>query len=385
MASDDEDESLAHFLESEVLSELSDTEELERVEQENEREEEERDGKRLRIEEGELSEQEGKEQQEAKKIRIEEGEICDEGLSRALRSSSSTSLSSVELETEVETAFSPSKRSDTIIVDNSNDGRHSTESKPIPKRIETGIFSQIPTELLYHILKFLSSEDLVSCSLVCRFLNFAASDESLWRRLYCMRWGLLPPKKLRECAWKKLYIQRDDEDMAEFVRNCPSEFKEYYIQMQVAKRSQAPHPSQVNDDRIILDKTLADQVSMWKSSRGLAETVVLNHACSGESCTYYQIGDVFVCEKTGNVHVCDDTCKEVIMDPTNELLVCTISGRCFDRLLSPAEMEPDAEQQQGGVTDEAEPFMGSGRFARAYLLGYNCEDEKELEAALRFC
>lgn len=22
-----------------------------------------------------------------------------------------------------------------------------------------------------------------------------------------MRWGLLPPKKLRECAWKKLYIQ----------------------------------------------------------------------------------------------------------------------------------------------------------------------------------
>lgn len=40
--------------------------------------------------------------------------------------------------------------------------------------------------------------------------------------------------------------------------------------------------------------------------------------------------------------VCDDTCKEVIADPANELLVCTISGRCFDRLLSPAEMEPDA-------------------------------------------
>ena len=39
--------------------------------------------------------------------------------------------------------------------------------------------------------------------------------------------------------------------------------------------------------------------------------------------------------------VCDDTCREVVMDPTNELLVCTISGHCFDRLLSPAEMEPD--------------------------------------------
>lgn len=33
--------------------------------------------------------------------------------------------------------------------------------------------------------------------------------------------------------------------MVELVRNCPSEFKEYYIQMQVAKRSQAPLPSQV--------------------------------------------------------------------------------------------------------------------------------------------
>lgn len=60
--------------------------------------------------------------------------------------------------------------------------------------------------------------------------------------------------------------------------------------------------AQVNDDRIILDKTLADQVSTWKRSRGLGETTVLNHACSGENCTYYHIGDVFVCEKTGNVH-----------------------------------------------------------------------------------
>ncbi|KAF5741962.1 F-box protein SKIP31 isoform X3 [Tripterygium wilfordii] len=201
-----------------------------------------------------------------------------------------------------------------------------------------------------------------------------------------MRWGLLPPTyKLRESAWKKLYIQRDEEDMIELVRNCPSEFREYYIQMQAAKRSQAPLPSQVKDDRIVLDRTVADQVSLWKSSRGLTDKVVTDHTCSGETCSYHQIGDVFVCEKTGHVHVCDDTCREVIMDPTNELLVCTISGHCFDRLLSPAEMEPDPDQQQGGVTDEAEPFMGSGRFARAYLLGYNCNDEEELEAALRIC
>lgn len=38
--------------------------------------------------------------------------------------------------------------------------------------------------------------------------------------------------------------------------------------------------------------------------------------------------------------VCDETCREVVINPVNELLVCTISGLCFDRLLSPYEMEP---------------------------------------------
>ncbi|XP_076915119.1 F-box protein SKIP31-like isoform X2 [Bidens hawaiensis] len=270
----------------------------------------------------------------------------------------------------------------------SEEKEEAKKKKPRVDRIDGGgVFSLVPPELFPHILKFLSSEDLVSCSMVCRFLNFASSDESLWRRLYCMRWGILPPTgKLRDCAWKKLYIQRDEEDMVEFVRNCPTEFKEYYIQMQVAKRSQAPLPSQLKDDWMILDKSVADQVSIWKKSKGLTDKVFSDHDCSGERCSYYQIGDVFVCENTGYVHVCDDACKEVVLDPDNELLVCTISGHCFDRLLSPSEIGGDMEeQQQAGVTDEAEPFMGSGRFARAYQLGYNCEDEKELEACLRFC
>ncbi|KAI3792890.1 hypothetical protein L2E82_06781 [Cichorium intybus] len=308
--SEDEDEHLAHFLESEVLSEISDQEDA------KSEEEEVRQPKRLRVEQN--------------------GGVNNRVIN--------------------------------------------------PRRIDDGFFSRIPPELFPHILKFLSSEDLVSCSLVCRFLNFASSDESLWRRLYCMRWGILPPtKNLRDRAWKKLYIQRDEEDMVEFVRNCPIEFKEYYIQMQVAKRSQAPLPCQLKDDWMILDKSVADQVSIWKKSKGLTDKVFADHDCSGETCSYYQIGDVFVCETTGYVHVCDDTCKDVVLDPENELLVCTISGHCFDRLLSPSETGDMEEQQQAGVTDEAEPFMGSGRFARAYQLGYNCEDEKELEACLRFC
>ncbi|GAB2295928.1 hypothetical protein Dimus_030076 [Dionaea muscipula] len=333
---DEEDESLARFLESEVLSEVSD-------EDEEEKEVMERPAKRCRVED----------------VIVE-----------------------LDIRSEITVA------TDGLKADVLNQGNSGSNTKMDMRRIESGVLSKIPAELFRHILKFLSSEDLISCSSVCKFMNHVASDESLWRRLYCMRWGLLPPtKKLRECPWKKLYIQRDEQDVIGFVRNCQMEFREYYIQMNAAKRSQAPLPSQVIDEGLISDKTVADQVSIWKSSKGLTDAVTNDHSCSGETCTFYQIEDVFICEKTGQVHVCDDTCRDAILDPTSQLLVCTISGHCFDRLLSPAEAESgsDTEQQQDIVADEPEPFMGAGRFARAYLLGYNCAVEKELEAALKFC
>jgi len=265
--------------------------------------------------------------------------------------------------------------------------RRQAKGKAVAPQIDTGMFSSIPPELFLQIFKFLSSEDLISCALVCRFMNAAASDETLWRRLYCMRWGLASNAKFRECAWKNLYIQRDREDMVEFVRNTPTEFREYYIQMQASKRSQAPLPSEVNDDKVILDKTIADQVSTWKSSRGLTDESVKGHSCSGNTCSYTQIGDAYICEKTGRVHVCDDACREFVLDQSSGLLLCTISGHCFERWLCPDDEwdADDTDQQQGGVVDEPEPFMGSGRFARAIMLGYNCTDEKELEQALRFC
>lgn len=415
---DDEDEPLAQFLESEIFS-LSDQDE-EMVEDILDEGDVKRKGKRLKVDDGtdgfegeeerltkkmrvmededeyedeiegkekqELDEEEEEEKREAKAMKIEEEEDDEEEKVKALLSSPSMSAPvEVEAEAEAECASSPPRMSQSVMDNHNSVSSTSNNTRQVPSRIETGILSKVPPELLRHILKFLSPEDLVACTLVCKFLNFAASDESLWRWLYRMRWGLLlPTRKPRDCAWKKLYIQRDADDMMEFVRNTPVEFKEYYIQMQAAKRSQAPPPSQVNDDRIILDKTVADQVSIWKKSKGLGDKVVIDHVCSGETCTYYQIGDVYVCEKTGHVHVCDDTCREVVPDPINGLLVCTISGHCFDRMLSPSEMELDGEQLQVGNTDEAEPFMGSGRFARAYLLGYNCDDEKELEDALRF-
>ncbi|CAI9094980.1 OLC1v1030827C2 [Oldenlandia corymbosa var. corymbosa] len=371
MASDDDDESLAQFLESEVLSAMSDQEDEKReggIEEENEdgdantmlfveddfideaeevemrKEEEENEDaedkeiNKMLIEDGGTScddedkEQEQGEERKAKRKKIEE---VDSSINRQ-----PMMLKACNMLSSTESASLSPKVTET---DEGKGGKGNSSDKG-RKRLETGNLSKVPPELFRNILKFLSSEDLVSCSLACRFLNLAASDESLWRSLYSMRWGLLPPKKLRECAWKKLYIQRDEEDMVELVRSCPPEFKEYYIQMQAAKRSQAPLASQVLDDRVSIDKTVTDQVSSWKSSRGLGDKVVADHACSGDKCSYFNIGDAFVCEKTGNVHVCGDTCKEAVADPVNELLVCTISGRCFDRLLSPDEIESEVRK-----------------------------------------
>ena len=59
-------------------------------------------------------------------------------------------------------------------------GKALTAEQP---QIDTGMFTHVPVELFLQIFKFLSSEDLISCALVCRFMNAAASDETLWRRL----------------------------------------------------------------------------------------------------------------------------------------------------------------------------------------------------------
>ncbi|CDY35006.1 BnaA01g27280D [Brassica napus] len=72
-----------------------------------------------------------------------------------------------------------------VVVDKDVDQKENGHNKDRngAKRIESGDFTKVPTELFRHIFKFLSSEDLLSCALVCKFLNFTASDESLWRRL----------------------------------------------------------------------------------------------------------------------------------------------------------------------------------------------------------
>jgi hypothetical protein len=101
-------------------------------------------------------------------------------------------------EVEVDAANNKRKQDSGSDGDGGSDGEHNkrvrraqAKGKAVAPQIDTGMFSNIPSELFLQIFKFLSSEDLISCALVCRFMNALAcrfmnalaSDETLWRRL----------------------------------------------------------------------------------------------------------------------------------------------------------------------------------------------------------
>lgn len=41
---------------------------------------------------------------------------------------------------------------------------------------------------------------------------------------------------------------------------------------------------------------------------------------------------MYICKQCGREHVCDDSCKERVLDTANGMPVCPISGMCFDQL-----------------------------------------------------
>ena len=73
-------------------------------------------------------------------------------------------------------------------------------------------------------------------------------------------------------------------------------------------------------------------VAQWRVEHGLPEAPDADHTCSGR-CSFVNIVDnVYICEHCGREHVCDDSCRERVLDTANGLPVCPISGMCFDQL-----------------------------------------------------
>lgn len=152
--------------------------------------------------------------------------------------------------------------------------------------------------------------------------------------------------------------------------------KEYYVQMATGKRSQTLGRAHSDDMLSPLGSGAArdapgEALLRWRRDRGFANPPgsgawPAEHPCAaaaagGPSCTACTFaglgGGVFVCERSGWAHVCDEGCRERVVDHSSDLLVCPVSGRCFDRMLSAHEEEQqcaggNAGGFGGGVGDD---------------------------------
>ncbi|KAK9803959.1 hypothetical protein WJX72_008184 [[Myrmecia] bisecta] len=260
-----------------------------------------------------------------------------------------------------------------------------------------GAFEAVPDEVLLRVLSFLPADDLTSCAQSCRYFQRTAADDILWRRLFYARWGRLPGKRSlvnrwgrppgeggkssdAPHSWKAYYMEKDGIEMSEVEQKVPAFLREYYLQMTAAKRSKCLGRAH-SDDMMFGTSRVADAIASWRRQHGFdVSKAPAAHGCPGR-CSFRQLGpSAFVCERTGWAHVCDDACRERIVDEATDMLVCPISGRCFERMMTEWEEEAHTRTKGEDRADEgAEDCSMSGRLGEAYVAGYNCTNEAELQ------
>lgn len=131
--------------------------------------------------------------------------------------------------------------------------------------------------------------------------------------------------------------------------------------MQKAKRSMVLgvcQHSELCDNEA--DTSVGKMIAKWLKKNGFPDTCSKKiDECPGP---FIKIGDAdaYVCEKSGWVHICDcDTCSERVIDRTSGQLVCPVSGRTFERLMSTCEEQQLYDEDR---TDENnEDFSVSGK------------------------
>eukprot|EP00803_Ostreobium_quekettii_P002741 evm.model.scf_733EXC.1 EVM.evm.TU.scf_733EXC.1 scf_733EXC:26485-27807(-) len=177
---------------------------------------------------------------------------------------------------------------------------------------------------------------------------------------------------------ESMYGEKDAAEMEETVEAAPIEAVEMYSEKQRAKRHECLGVGQFAELALgITDTNLAQHVSEWLKAHGFPGTPRVKTRLCRSPGPYVQIGDAFICQKSGFVHICGEHCRECVLDPATNALVCPISGRSADRKMTEWE-----EFSMTGNVPEADIEDFSGRVGRTYTSGYKCSNESELR---RFC
>ena len=280
-------------------------------------------------------------------------------------------------------------------VEEEEDVKRSTKTKRtrVPVRTNSEL-SSLPHDLIEHIFKHLSAEDVCSCSKTCKiFREVANTSESIWHRLYFSRWsssdetGTEPKTRTTPAAtssaennfWLGKYFAKDKKDMAAALQNVPLSQKRIYADVQASKRSEVP--VQANDILLAASashlKNVASSIRSWKERKGLVEVVENNHKCGkGFGCSYHRIGTIFLCEQSGREHRCGSSCDaQLLIDGE---FVCGISGVTSTNTTEEFTVPKGAnEDEEFGLINE--PNFGGGFISNAFEQGYNCENEQELK------
>ncbi|KAJ9512920.1 hypothetical protein QJQ45_029063 [Haematococcus lacustris] len=274
---------------------------------------------------------------------------------------------------------------------------------------------QLPGEVLVRVCAFLSAQDLCSLSPASHLLQRLAGEELLWRRLYCARWGR-PTQQRGEASWKAQYRMRDVEEWraaVDAMQDAP-DTGALYLHAQRARRQTCLGRSHVDDPMEVPLSLTQERLAAWRrrfaahstapstecvppakkqccaSPQGLPlATAAVDAPGSAASMPGEQGQAALQVEdpkeaaggSSGQPEVAGAAAAqqvsrrpgEAVVDPTHSMLVCPISCRTVDRMMSEWELEELNRGREGPLGHDEQDVAAdfSGFVGRAFERGYN--------------
>ncbi|MEW5318726.1 MAG: hypothetical protein WDW38_009922 [Sanguina aurantia] len=188
------------------------------------------------------------------------------------------------------------------------------------------------------------------------------------------------------CAQAR-YQELDASECDDTLRHLTGPMLTVFTAMQQAKRKRCCAPLTQEEWVAGHECRTTSQIAAWRRARGFQASAHPGPPAAGPSAALasprpaasrsgtasfsHVCGDMFGCNATGWIHLCDDSCSEMLTELDNELLVCPVSGRTAHRMLSVSEQRiARAERKQRARGDLAAEPDFDGRLARAYTAGY---------------
>jgi len=238
----------------------------------------------------------------------------------------------------------------------------------------------LPTDVLLRIFSFHRSRDICVFTVVCRDLSPLCKSRELWSNLYVRRWPVYTmAQELSGAEWREKYRNKHETEMRRLSKGCPPELLHYFVQMKQAKN----HSKKRNLNEFTIIEEWFDK---HPTARQVSRLQRENHFCSSQTCKYYHVSDLYICEQTGKTHFCGSTCNS--QQECGDLLMCIVSRRIFESEILPQEsgvkigIAIGMESSENIDEDDEEEDDGASFLAKCYSYGYSCNSEVEYQNVL---